>query len=77
MTDLTQELISLKEYFESTDLPTEPLKINRYMTVHDVRQFIVAQIKKINNYSGPEAGRDREFTLLRELKATLEKLKNE
>lgn len=72
MSNLRKELSELREYFENTKLPTGDIIINAHITVSDVPQFIKAEINRIENYKGSEVKFDREFKLIRQLRAVLE-----
>lgn len=72
MSELRQELLDLRDFFTNTELPTGKVKINNYMTIVDVPQFLEAEFKRIQKYSNNEATWDREFKHIRELKMALE-----
>lgn len=72
MSDLRQELIELSDFFSNSELPEGEIKINNYMTIVDVRQYVTAEFKRIQKYSANEATWDREFKHIRDLKRSIE-----
>ncbi|TDE18295.1 DUF6965 family protein [Dyadobacter psychrotolerans] len=66
-----QELADLHLFFKAATFPTPPVKLNRYMTLHDPKGFVEIEAEAITRYKGNDELRDNKFKHLRELKALM------
>ena len=46
------DIEELEKFFDSTDLPSGPIKLNAWSTIIDVRGFIESHIATLKNYNG-------------------------
>ena len=65
---LKTELQELTEFYKTANIPDEPIKINRYLTLLKPREFVPREIEKLKAFNGSEVVHDSLFNHLRELK---------
>ena len=71
-----EELADFHTFFETAKFPQVPFHLNKYMILHNPKQFVEQEIADIQKYQGSDALRDYRFTHLRELKELILKNNN-
>jgi hypothetical protein len=65
------ELQELIEFYKTANIPDQPIKINRYLTLLKPREFPDREIEKLKEFQGSDIVHESLFNHLRELKQTL------
>ena len=68
---LKTELQELTEFYKTANIPDQPIKINRYLTLLKPREFPAREIEKLKEFQGSDIVHKSLFNHLRELKQTL------
>ena len=68
---LKTELQELTEFYKTANMPEEPIKINKYLTLLKPREFPDREIEKLKEFQGSDIVHESLFNHLRELKQTL------